>query len=249
MRHDRDLHLRLRSAGFGAPPAKSGLGAIAPAELAATSPVLAYARAIGAPFAPYLLNIQATFSDPNVLTLNPSSFSTPSGRGVPGAITQPSIVDAMMFEVDCASAYSGSVFKSESDFYFGLQSGIQATLETTGAPRYTVAPYFTPLRTLCAMVDEGWPGGWVLGHTQSIVMQFQASIPLPFLPTTVTVTFRLWTPYSDDFIQMTDPEARGLLAQLASTAPQVAQAGGPSQTMSPPANGTPGPAAAWSAPR
>jgi hypothetical protein len=204
----------------------STLLSVPPADLAASSPQLALARALGVPFAPYILNIQNTFQSTSPLTLNPVSFQNP------GSITQPSIVDRMMFEIDQPTAFDGQVLKSVQDFFFGLQSGIAATLDVTGAPRYTVAPFFTPLRTLCAMVNEGWPAGWVLNHTQNLVMQFQATQgALLTPPTIVTVSFRLWQPFSNEFVQMTDGEARSQLVQLAATMPVSSQvpAGAPMQ--------------------
>lgn len=234
MRGRNELVERMRSVGLGASPPNSAGGylSVPPADLAASSPPLALARMLGIPFAPYVLNISSTFTSASQTTLNPASFNAP------GSITQPSIVDRLMFEVDQPQAFSGQVFKSIQDYFFGLQSGILATLQVTGAPRYTVAPYFTPIRSLCAMINEGWPAGWVLNHTQNIVMQFQASLAgLLVPPTTVTASFRLWQPFSDEFIQMTDGEARSQINQLLATSPVSISV--PAQVATPPGAATP----------
>jgi hypothetical protein len=190
-------------------------------ELAGYSPQIALARAKGVQFAPYLLNCRATFTDTTTTTLNPSSL-----EGGQGAINQPSIIDRITYEIDAPNSFAGNVFKPEHDFFYQRQSGISATLAVQGAPRYTISPYFTPLSTLLASLSEGWPCGWVLNYNQTIVMQFQQSIPVESTPTSVIVTFRMWQPVgTDEFQMMTATDARnqlqaaGLLTPPAPLAP------------------------------
>jgi hypothetical protein len=211
--------------GGGCGSGRGWMGAM-PQDYAQYAPQIALARFKRVPFAPLLLNIQGVFSDPSVLIVNPQSFDSQN------AITQPTIVDRMMFQIDAPNSYAGNQFKSLSDFFYGLQSPITATLQVTGAPRYAVAPNFTPIRALCAEVNEAWPAGWVLNHTQNIQMAFQASSPLVSTPTVVTVTFRLWQPLgTGEFIQMTDGEARRQLQeylQPGATVPPIVTATSPS---------------------
>jgi len=189
-------------------------------ELAQYSPQLALARYMGVQLAPFLLNIRTSFVDSTV-TADPVSFDGPTSASGNISISQPTIVDQIMYEIDAPNAFSGNVFKSMNDFFYQLQSGIQAQLWVTGAPRYSVANFFTPLRSLLAGLAEGWPIGWVLGYTQSIMMQFQQTIPVPTFPTNVTVTFRLWQPIgTDDFQMMTAQEARSRLAAAGIQTPQ-----------------------------
>jgi len=194
-------------------------------ELAQYSPQLALARYQGVQLAPQILNIRASFVDATPVT-DPTSFDGPTNTSGNIAISQPTIVDQVMYEIDAPNAFAGNIFKSMSDFFYSLQSGILATLEVTGAPRYPVAPYFTPIKALLSGLAEGWPIGWVLGYTQSIMMQFNQNIPVPTYPTIVTVSFRLWQPIgTDDFQMMTAAEARSrLLAAGIAQPPAMASA-------------------------
>jgi len=176
---------------------------------AQTSPQIALAKARNIPFAPYLLNIANTFTDSTTLTSQPQSF-----QGGQQRLDQVSVVDSMMFQIDGPQAFIGSQGKAQSDFFYGLQSGITATMEVQGAPRYAVAPFFTPIRTLCAMLNESWPFGWILSNNQTISMQFQQTIPVPTPPVIVTVTFRLWQPLGTEFVGMSSGEARSALAKM-----------------------------------
>lgn len=188
-------------------------------DLAQYSPQLALARAQGVQLAPQMLNIRASFVDATN-TLNPQSFDGATNNSGNVSITQPTIIDQILYEIDAPNAFPGNVFKSMSDFFYSLQSGIQATMEVVGAPRYPVAPYFTPIKALLSGLAEGWPIGWVLGYTQSIMMQFQQTIPVPTFPTNVTVSFRMWQPIGTDDFQMMDAStARTRLAALGFVSP------------------------------
>jgi len=198
--------------GAALPGAPVGLGGQAgrPRILGATpqaaaqySPQLALAIAQGVPFAPYLLNVRSSFTDPATTILQPATLENGQTR-----IIQPSVCDGMFLHIDAPNNFPGTQLKPFTDWFFTRQSGIQANLYVTGAPRYAVADFPTPIDTLCAMINERWPFGWVLGYTQSISMQFFATTPLPPLPVTVTVSFRLWQPAgTDEFISMTSEQA------------------------------------------
>jgi hypothetical protein len=177
--------------------------------LALVNPQIALARAKGVDFAPYLLNITGTFSD-STLTTNPVSFQNGNT-----SITQPSVCDQIVYEIDAPNSFAGSIWKSQNDYFYQLQSGIQATLSVQGAPRYTISPYFTPLRSLLASLSEGWPAGWFLNYNQSVVMQFQQTFGLQSTPTTITCTFRLWQPVgTDEFQMLSAPDARAQLKAM-----------------------------------
>lgn len=183
-------------------------------DLAQYSPQLALARAQGVQLAPYVLNIRSAFNDATPTT-NPASFDGATSNSGNVSISQPSIIDEITYSITAPSAFTGNVFKSMSDFFYERESGIEATLIVDGAPRYAIAPYFTPIENLLSSLAEGWPVGWVLGYTQSILMQFQQKIPVPTFPTNITVTFRIWQPVgTDDFQMMSASEARVKLAQL-----------------------------------
>lgn len=177
-------------------------------SIAEYSPSLALCRARRIALVPLLLNCVGTFTSGQPTTTQPAPWQL---SGEPGRPAQFGIIDGVLFEVDCPSAFPGSQFKSLSDFFFGLQSGITASLIMRGSPQYSVAPDLsTPIRTLCAMINESWPQGWVIGPDQAPIMQFSAGIALNNLPLTVTVSFRMWTPApvcDGYFINMTDREA------------------------------------------
>jgi len=199
--------------GVGAPRVqKIGVGwrGLTPQAMAQYSPQIALAIAQGCPFAPYLLNVRASFTDSTVTVLAPATLENGNAR-----IDQPSVVDALMLHIDAPNQFPGTQFKPLTDWFYTRQSGIQATLDVTGAPRYSVAPFFTPIDTLATMITESWPFGWVLGHTQGIAMQFQATTPLPPLPVNITISFRLWQPMgTEEFVDMTSMQAFQALAAM-----------------------------------
>jgi hypothetical protein len=185
-------------------------------ELAQYSPQLALARAMGVPLAPYHLNIRASFTDSTTATTNPASFENGNT-----SITQPSICDQIVYSMNSNGAFPGDVFKTLSDYFYQLTSGIQATMEVQGQPKYAVAPYYTPMNALLSGLAEGWPLGWVLNYNQTISMQFQQTVPVPFPPLNIVVTFRLWQPTgTDDFQMLTAYDARArLMRDFGLTAP------------------------------
>lgn len=179
-------------------------------DLAYVQPQVAVAKLWGVEWAPYLLNLRASFTDLTTTTLAPVGFENGNGQAV---ITQPSIVDSIAYEIDAPNSFTGDIFKPLHDYYYQLQSGIQATLTVVGAPRYTIAPFPTPLRTLLDSLAEGWPIGWILNYTESVSMIFSTTTPLETAPTNITVTFRMWTPSgTTSFQMMSAGDARQILA-------------------------------------
>jgi hypothetical protein len=202
--------------GLGAPPPPKrffGLGCCSDenlgplsagiyAMLAAGSPRLALAKARGVPLAPYLINVRAIFPD--------TSTSVIPDVGSDVKIVQDTLIDALVVRVQNESLTANqNQFQALSDFFFGFQSGIEAKLSVHGAPRYDVAPKYTPLSTLADVVNGGshWPGGWVLTYQQQLMMDFNAKILLPFAPMEVVCTFRGWTPVTQSFVTMSTREA------------------------------------------
>lgn len=176
-------------------------------QIAQYSPQLALALVKRVRFAPYCVNIRASFQD-TTNTLNPVSFDG-------GNLSQPSLCDSIEYQIDQPAAFPGTQLKSLSDYFFGLQSGIQALMDVFGAPRYSIAPFFTPIRALFHTLGDSWPHGWVLQYNQTVSMQFQQTIPVPTYPTNIVTTFRLWQPAgTDEFVNMTTGEANTQLAAL-----------------------------------
>lgn len=170
--------------------------------LALGSPRLALAVALGVRLAPYLISVRAQFEDTDTTDI-------PS-EGSDVKIVQDTMVDAMVVRLTNQSEIANSsVLQTLSDFFFNFQSGIEANLDVQGAPRYTVAPHFTPLSTMADVVVGGshWPGGWVLTYQQQLLMAFHASVSLPFAPIDVACTFRAWVPTGEMFVEMTNREA------------------------------------------
>lgn len=177
-------------------------------SVAEYSPSLALARALRVPLVPIVYNVVGTFTAAQPSTTNTVSWQANAENT---RLPQFAVIDAVMFEIDVPSANAGAQLKPLADFFFGLQSGITASLIVKGAPQYSVASdLLTPIRSLCAMLNEGWPQGWVMTPTQGIIMQFSTSFALSFLPATVTVTFRMWTPSTscgDRFVNLSDSDA------------------------------------------
>lgn len=175
-------------------------------------PVLALARRLGTPLQPWVFNIRATFDSPDVST-------------VPGVLTDDTIIvtdtviDAMIVRITNDSVPQNS-FRPQSDFYTNWQSGIEATLEVTGVPRYSVTADFTPLSTLMEIVNPArWPRVWVLTTLNSVKMLFLARVALANFPTTVVCTFRGWTPVGQRFEKMTTEKAVAELRELGVAVP------------------------------
>ncbi len=194
--------------GFASGPGLEGpIGLGVQRMLEAGSPRLALAKAMGVPMAPYVMNVRATFPD----------VDTP---GVPDVgsdvkIVQDTLIDCMVVRVTNDTGGQSNIFQPQSDYFFNFQSGIEATLDVKGAPRYSVAPNFTPLSTLADVVNGNskWPAGWILTYQQQLFMSFNARIaPLPFAPATVVCTFRGWIPVGEMFVQMSNREAFERLA-------------------------------------
>ena len=153
------------------------------------SPQVALARYLKIPFAPFIQAITCTFQNATD-TLGPFSFPTNARLSVV------SVVDQVVLHVDAPNLNAGNAMKPFIDFFFGRQSGIQATLQinSSGPGSYVVTPQFIPIDNLCAMITESWPSGWVLNYTQNPQMTFTTGFALPSNPVTVTVSFRMWQP-------------------------------------------------------
>jgi hypothetical protein len=189
-------------------------------DVAMWDPVIALARAMGAQFVPFMLNIRTTFDDPSVNVSNTVSFEGSNER-----LNMVSVVDELTYQIDTPNMNPGNALQAVNAWFYARQSGIQATLIVDGAPRYVVAPFFTPLESLMSSLAEGWPMGWSLGYTQSMKMQFKTTVPIPVMPANITVTMRCWQPSAGNtfFVGMTDPIARNLLQRLGYACPIVNQ--------------------------
>jgi hypothetical protein len=196
----------------GTPVTKPGLGCGAESMgplaagvysmLAAGSPRLALAKAMGIPLAPWMINVRAVFPD----------TSTPQVPDVGGdvKITQDTLIDSVRFRIFNQSVTANqNQFQAQSDWYYNWQSGIEATLSVMGAPRYDVAPRFMPLALLADAFngDARVGGGWILTYQNQVKMAFQAKVTIPVAPIEVVVTFSAWVPVWDELVQMTNREA------------------------------------------
>lgn len=164
------------------------------AMLAAGSPRLALARALGVPLAPYIVNVRATF--PTVDTADVPDV------GSDVKIVQDTMIDALVVRLQNDNTPQNT-FSTLSDYYYNFQSGIEATLAVNGAPRYDVAENFTPLSTLADVINGNshWPAGWLLTYNQQLFMSFHSRVTLPFAPYEVICTFRGLVPVNDMFMR------------------------------------------------
>ena len=188
-------------AGLGCP---GGPLASAYALLEMGSPRLALAKARGIPFAPYVINVRGTFPDTTTALV-------PSTGAEGGQVSQDTIIDSLVVRtLNLSTTANQNTFQPQSDFYFGIQSGIQATLDVQGAPRYAVTRSFTPLSSIADMIGPSfYPRGWILTYQQQLFMSFESLIVLPFAPIQVVCSFRAWTPVVDAYggAELTNVEA------------------------------------------
>lgn len=184
-------------------------------KVAESNPQVALARVMSVPLQPWIANIRGTFQD-GTTPIGPFSWMIQGSTGTPDQqrANTFAIVDRIVFQIDAPNSNEGAPYKPQTDFFFGLQSGLESTLVVDGNPKYIVSPDFTPIRSLVALLNEGWPMGWVLTNTNIPKMQFNISDQnlIQSFPTKVTVTYRMWIPNQGDargraFTMMTDLEA------------------------------------------
>jgi hypothetical protein len=216
----KQLLERHKSTGVAAPPQKRpfsnvGFGSCVDGDnqlalvyrmLSIGSPRLALARARGVPFAPYFINVRATFPDIDT-ALVPSVGSDVK-------ISQDTLVNEMVVRIFNKSPNANqNQFQAQSDFYYNFQSCIEATLDIQGAPRPTIADRFTPLANLLdAFNGTSRRGGqWILTYQQQLFMSFTATVTLPTAPIEVVCTFACEEPASQAFTRMSNGEAIALL--------------------------------------
>jgi hypothetical protein len=186
--------------------------------VAEMSPQVALARYYKIPWGPFVQSIQGTFTT-TTQTIGPFSMGTNAND----RLSLVSVVDMVTLHVDAPTLNPANALKPFIDWFFARQSGIQATMIVDGSPRYVVAPDFTPIDTLVAMITEAWPMGWVLGYTQAPKMQFTTSFALPSVPVTVTCTFRMWQPVNSRLMMaMTDVKAVEILVDKGVLTPEEA---------------------------
>jgi hypothetical protein len=156
------------------------------------SPKLAYGVATGFPMVPFDVNVVADFVD----------VATPV---LPGQGNQNKIVwDMAVYEIayQIQNKATPAAFDSQTNYFFELESGIEATLLVTGAAGgYTPVVNYTPLRLISGKLARPW----LLTYNNGIVMSFQATVTLPF-PVKVTVTFKSETCLWPALLDMTGSE-------------------------------------------
>ena len=175
--------------------------------LAMGSPKLALARALGIKLTPWVPIVAAEFPDTSTTLIPNVGFSAQ-----PNKITQDMVCDGISINLLNEATANESSLSTMSDYYYNVQSGIDATMEVTGQPGYPVFPDFTPLAVISDMIGLGaYPKGWILTNQQGIKMSFNARIPLPVAPYRVVVAFRLWGPNWELLTSITTPDAIRML--------------------------------------
>jgi hypothetical protein len=153
-----------------------------------------------------MMNVRAKFPDTST-TLVPDV-------GADVKVTQDTVIDAMTVRIFNESTTANqNQFQAQSDWYYNFQSGIEATLDVQGAPRFTIAEKFCPLASLFDAFngDSKWGSGFVMQYQQQLFMSFNAKITLPTAPLEVVCSFRSWTPIGQAFTRMDNATA---LSQL-----------------------------------
>lgn len=164
------------------------------------SPRLAFALACGVPLVPYQVPVVALFGDTSV-TLVPEV-----GNDV--KIVQDFAVKKVVFQVQNQETPSG--FDSITNYFYELESGIEARLKIVGAGGgYNPVPVFTPIREIAGDLDRPW----LVTYTNGFVMDFQATVPLPFA-VKVTFSFKGETVYWPRLIDMSSLEALKALKKM-----------------------------------
>src|SRR5579885_3092965 len=112
-------------AGLGAPRVDRRLGTgapsgpVAPGEvewLMLRSPVLAYARARGLAFEPFIMTVSTTFSAAGTATNPDNQQAQYSARDV--------MFHAVDVDIQDPNSFAGQLWKAERDYYFAMTSGL-----------------------------------------------------------------------------------------------------------------------------
>jgi hypothetical protein len=195
--------------GFGGGRASGRGGASLPGLfefLEMGSPRLALARALGVPFAPWMVSCTTEFTS--------TSPSVQPDVGADTRFSQDQWIDAAIARITSENTPLNQ-FDTMSDFFGNWQNAFKVKLKVVGAPRYDVIPKFTRLSNAFDMTNPLWLGGWVVTYDQQLEMDFQSTFPLAdaALPIELSCTFRCWGPVGEMFTKMTAEEAFVRLAR------------------------------------
>jgi len=170
------------------------------------APGIALARALGVPFGPWTPQVRFTFDTPD------PQVSPVVGLSGETRIVQETIVQCLMIRTRILRTPT-SPFDAPSENAFNFTQPIDATLDITVVPKYTVTPDFTPLQNLMDAFNGNseWPWAWVLTDQQGVKMQFESKVRLPDFPIEVICTFRCWQPVTD---LLRNANTRDVVAQL-----------------------------------
>lgn len=89
-----------------------------------------------------------------------------------GVITSDLWVRKVTYTVRRPSAFAGSIFKAQSDYFNMLNPNIDFTMTVKSFCRYVISPTETPLETISNHFECVCPVGFVLGCNASISGQF-----------------------------------------------------------------------------
>ena len=170
------------------------------------SPRLALARALGVPFAPWMVSCTAEFTS--------ASPSTQPNIGADTKFSQDQWIDAAIARVTSQNTPTNQ-FDTMSDFFQNWQNAFKCRLAVGGAPRFDVIPEYTRLSTAFDVTNPRWLGSWIVTYDQQLIMDFTSTFPLAVdsLPLEIQCTFRCWGPIGEMFTKMTADEAFMRLAR------------------------------------
>lgn len=207
-----------RTKGLGAPPeppSPVGLGCGCPAGcpdeiarevfelLALGSPRLALSVAMGQPLTPYAIRVQGEFSDASVVTI------PTVGNDV--KIVQDTRIRRIRYQLQNDNTPAG--IEAFTNYFFELTSGIEADLRVVsgrgGGVGYEVYPNFTPIRLIARETPR-----WLLTYTEGIIMDYNATVPLPFFPMTLTFVFEGETSPLRKLLDISNADAVKFLIKL-----------------------------------
>jgi hypothetical protein len=175
--------------GLGCPPRDEYI-----LRLASLSPKAAWAELTGVSRAPITANCVGVFSSTDQKFADADLDLT-----ILGADT---FVEDVVFDIQVPSAFTGNVLQTLWQWFYNQTSGIAATLQVTGRPKYTVADNPTPLKNLLRFIGDKWPNGWLLYKDNSIHMRYVPQSPIPIAPVTITTTFNAWQYVASDIDNM-----------------------------------------------
>ena len=179
---------------FIQPQRSNTVGMVQYAEsIARSNPALAWAMIRGGFQLPQVFKLSARL--PGAID-GQVTGSTRADNGDQGFCSDFVIVSAK-FQIRANNAFSGSIWKGQSDYYTAKNSGLDVKLRVTQCPKFDLVPNQTPIELVCQAADADetelqFPYGFVAPECSDIEALFTDTrgFPPSYGPVDVFIAFK-----------------------------------------------------------